>query len=674
MLPVAPRELSPNMPDIDSPGTPSRPEAKDPRFQGALVRALYDVSTDAILVVDQNDMIISINRQFLELWRIPASDELVGTPDAPVLAAVVGQTADPGAFLQRVLELYNDPSAEDHCEIPLKDGRTIERRSTVLRGESGQYWGRAWFFWDITPRKKAEDALRLSEFRYRRLVESNVIGVFVGNAGGQILEANDETLRIFGYTREELESGMVRWNGLLPPDQQELAREIYDELMAGGATAPEETEFFRKDGSRIPVLLALASLRNSALEALGLMLDLTNRRRIEAEMRRAKEAAEIANRAKSEFLANISHEIRTPMNGILGTLDLVLGTRLAPDQLEYISMAKASAATLLALLNEILDLSKIEAGRLDLNPAQFDLRQCVEASIDLFAARAHEKNLSLSLRIGNQVPNALIGDDLRLRQVLANLVGNAIKFTGRGEVALEVVVAAPPAGQRITLQFTVRDTGPGIPLEKQTLIFQPFSQVDTSTTRRFGGTGLGLTISSRLVALMGGRIWVDSAPGYGSRFHFTAEFGVAEASRPLPPAAGPVPPETFEAPRRSLRILLAEDNYVNQVVAARLLEKQGHVVTTVQTGREALRALSGHPFDVVLMDVQMPEMDGLEATAAIRESEEASGAHLPIVAMTASAMRGDREACLAAGMDDYISKPISADILFELLKRVVPEP
>ncbi len=648
--------------------TAGRPLA-DSDVQAALVRAIYEVSPDGILAVDQSQIIISHNQRFLEIWRLNQPADLVGSPDAPVLAAVLDQVKDPQAFVKRVRALYDDPAAEDHCEVELADGRTLERRSTVLRGESGQYRGRVWFFRDVTSRKEAEDALRRTELRFRRLSESNLVGVYVGNASGQITESNDQALHMLGYDRADLDAGILRWDKITPPDKQDVVCGISEDLNAGRVTPPLEMEYLRKDGSRLPALIGLAPLGTAAGEAIGIVLDLTKRRHIEEEMRLAKEAAELANRTKSDFLANMSHEIRTPMNGILGTLDLALDTPLNPEQREYVGLAKSSADSLLALLNEILDLSKIEAGKLNLNPTEFDLREVAEAAVRMFSARVREKKLALRCDIASDVPDALLGDDLRLRQVLANLLGNAVKFTAQGQVSLSVSISRRLPENRICVQFSVRDTGPGIPQDLQELIFEPFRQADASTTRRFGGTGLGLTICSRLVTLMGGRIWLESTPPNGSAFHFTAGFGISSKPRLKQQAAAPAPDPAVPSQARSLRILLAEDNQVNQLVAVRMLQKAGHEVTVAATGPEVLARLKDHAFDVVLMDVQMPGMDGLEATAAIREREKTTGQHLPIIAMTASAMQGDPERCLAAGMDAYLSKPISPPLLFARLRE-----
>jgi signal transduction histidine kinase/ActR/RegA family two-component response regulator len=383
----------------------------------------------------------------------------------------------------------------------------------------------------------------------------------------------------------------------------------------------------------------------------------------------AKLKAEAANQAKSEFLANMSHEIRTPMNAILGMTELSLTSDPRPEQKRYLNTVKQSANSLLQIIDDILDFSKIEAGKLDLHPSPFSLRDTLNDTLEVLASRAAEKAIELACQVSTRVPDGLRGDSTRLRQILMNLVGNAIKFTEHGEVFVmvdreETDLSGAQPGNAMCLHFVVSDTGIGIPENKQTIIFESFVQADGSMTKRYGGTGLGLSICSQLVALMGGRIWVDSVVGHGSAFHFTANFEIE-----LDPAAEEKPAQMrMKKADRPLRVLLAEDNEINQQVALEFLEMRGHQVRITSNGLEAVAAFSTDRFDVILMDVQMPQMDGFQATAAIREKEKTTGERTPIIAMTGYAMKGDRQRCLDAGMDGYICKPIRSQELYETIE------
>lgn len=666
---------------------------------------------------------------------------------------------------------------------------------------------------EVAERKRVEKELRQAEAKYRSIFENAVEGIFQTTADGRYLSVNPALARIYGYeTTEALMSSLTNISGQLyvtPARRSEFARLLQEKNTVSGF----ESQVYRHDGRVIWITENARAVRDpngALLYYEGTVEDITEHKQAEEELRQAKAAAETAARAKSEFLANMSHELRTPMNAIIGMTELALDTNLTDEQREYLAIVKDSADALLELLNDILDFSKIEAGKLDLDPIDFYLRENLEMTVRTLAIRAHKKGLELACHIPASVPDALVGDPGRLRQIVINLLGNAIKFTEQGEVVMDVSIVSQTQDE-IVLHFAVTDTGIGIAPEKQQLIFQPFTQADTSTTRQFGGTGLGLAISSQLVDMMGGQIWVESEVQKGSIFHFTARFGLHEGVTPPPPveqeglqdlpvlivddnatnrrileelmthwglqptmvesgqealavlqkaveneeafplvlldahmpfmdgfavaerikqspalagatimmltsgghpgdaarcrelgitsyltkpikqsdllnaifgalyfssattdAASIDSPSSTPTNPLTLPLLLVEDNAINQRLALEMLKRRGYSVVVANNGKEALAALDRQTFALILMDVQMPVMDGFAATAAIRRQEQATGGHIPIIALTANAMNGDRDRCLAAGMDAYLSKPFQARQLCQAIEGLVP--
>jgi len=530
---------------------------------------------------------------------------------------------------------------------------------------------------DISARKAVEVQLAEQLQFVEVLLEATPTAIYLKDTARRYLRFNKAFETLFGIEREN-------WIGktvfeLVPEDAQRMDA-MDQQLLATGQVQTYEASFLnRLTGVQRSGLYWKAPLRDSRgqITALvGTILDITEKNLLEQGLREAKRSAEQANEAKSHFLANMSHEIRTPMNGVIGMTDLALDTDLNPVQREYLNIVRNSAQSLMVILNDILDFSKIEAGKLHIEATAFSLRTLFNESLKSLNARAEAKNLTLGCRIPENVPDDWIGDPVRIRQVLTNMCDNAIKFTARGSVDVEVQVAAGN-GPTPSLQVSIRDSGIGIPPEKQLGIFEAFSQADASTTRKYGGTGLGLTICARLVELMGGRIWLESKPGHGSTFYFTLALQSA-----VTPSAQVVDPEKVQsvenamsasnaasqppAPLRS--VLLVEDHPINQMLARTLLEKWGHRVVLANHGQEAVDLFPTQAWDIILMDMQMPVMGGLEATRCIRVLE-GGGRKTPIIAMTANAMESDRQACLDAGMDDYLSKPFNAQSLRAVLER-----
>jgi two-component system, sensor histidine kinase and response regulator len=669
---------------------------------------------------------------------------------------------------------------------------------------------------DVTDLRRAEEETKRTRSLLNSIIENLPTAVFLKDADEfKYVLWNKAAQELYGYVSEEV-LGKTAYELFDPPQAEALGAQDRETLKTGALLdVPEQTVNTRHKGVRVIHTKKLPILDEAGRPRylVGISEDITDRKKAETDLVQAREAAEQASRAKSEFLANMSHEIRTPINGIMGMTQLTLNTELTGEQREYLEAVELSADSLLRVINDILDFSKIEAGKLDLIAIDFSLRDCIADAMTTLAVQAHTKGLELVYHVPSTIPDALIGDPGRLRQIIVNLVGNSIKFTQEGEIAVKVELESETANQ-VNLHISVADTGIGIPAEKQDKIFQSFEQADSSTTREYGGTGLGLAIVSQLVRMMGGQIRVESEVDKGSLFQFVAGFGrqkepiqpqaigegldlkdvsvlvvddnatnrkileetlvywgmkptVMENGRaalaamakaykedrhfdliitdcmmpemdgfelaeriskdpclttstiimltsagergdaarclelgisayllkpirqsellftiskvlnePTPTAAQPslITRHSIRESKRRLHILLAEDNAVNQKLATRMLERMGHTVTVASNGKKVLECLEHEKFDLILMDVQMPEMDGFEATKAVRDLEKATGEHIPIVAMTAYAMKGDKEKCLDVGMDDYVAKPIDAQGLFETIENLLGTP
>jgi PAS domain S-box-containing protein len=519
--------------------------------------------------------------------------------------------------------------------------------------------------------EQSELALRGSSEMVRLLLDSTAEAIYGIDMQGNCTLSNRACVKLLGYREaaDLLGKNMhelmhyMRADGTAYPVAE---CPIYQAFRQGQGSHADDEVVWRSDGTNFPTeYWSYPIFRGEqVIGAVVTFIDITERRQAEAALLAAKAVAEQSNRVKSEFLANMSHEIRTPLSGIIGMTNLALETPLSPVQREYLETVRMSGDSLLTVINDILDFSKIETGKMDLEVIDFNLRDQLKTALKILSVRAEQKGLELLCDISPGVPEVMRGDSNRLRQVVVNLVGNAIKFTDKGNVLLKVQVEAEDGALRM-LHFVVADTGIGIAAEKQQIIFDSFSQADSSTTRKYGGTGLGLTISKHLVEKMGGKMWVESEVGRGTQFHFTARLGTSEKTIEAGTA------QFSEHPKNFYRVLVAEDSLVNQRITARLLEKRGHCAVVVANGREALEALKKENYDLVLMDVYMPEMDGLEATAAIRQREKESGFHQPVIALTADV---DRARCLAAGMDGYLDKPINPQELDELLKTQLAHP
>jgi two-component system sensor histidine kinase/response regulator len=766
--------------------------------------AVLEFAFDAFVEIDANGLITDWNSRAEKMfgWR---RDEMVGKP---AQLTVADRHRD---LFDNLLRAFVADGAKPQSDKPIH-GKAIRRDGTEfpielcclrLRRDGGNRL--AVFGRDLTEQKKLEEVLRETEERNRQILDHIEDGYCEVDIHGNFVCVNDAYCRMFNRTKSDYTASNYRKFG--NDNVLSTLKRVFEEVYASG----NSIKAFEYESSPGRFIESSVSLKRDAkgkrVGFVSILRDCTARKAYEAELAKAKEAAEAANRAKSQFLANMSHEVRTPMNGILGMTELTLSTELTEEQREFLSIVKSSGDALLVVLNDILDYSKMEAEKVALDPVRFNLSEVAGDAMKSMALQAHKKGLELAFDLDAAIPAWLIGDSMRFRQVLLNLVGNAIKFSERGEVEVQARLAERN-GSEVQVHFSVRDTGIGIAADKQANLFQAFEQADSSTTRQYGGTGLGLAISRRIVNLMGGEVWVESTLGAGSTFHFTVQMMIAntvpdpglpasldellgmpvlviddnstnrrillemirhwgivadgaesgetglarmegahQEGRPfrlivlderMPGMDGlevlariranprlrgatimmltsddrsssaarcrsmggeaylikPIKPAELlmtirrvvghgEAGLKSARaadlhfsgqrlsVLIAEDNAVNQKLAIAMLQKLGHHATLAGDGAEAVEKWKANKFDLILMDVQMPEVDGFEATRRIRAEELAVGGSIPIIAMTAHAMTGDRERCMESGMDDYISKPVRLEALAKTIARVI---
>ena len=696
----------------------------DLRRKTAILEAQVETSLDGIIVVDSEGQRLITNKRLMDMWNVPAA--MRNEKDIEILLKHAAcRIMDGEKFLTRARHLYDHRDDTGRDEIRFHNGMVLDWYSSPVIDRDGNYHGRIWVFHDITKYRRAEEALRGSEQRLADIIDFLPDATFAIDQKGRVLAWNKAIEEMTGVVKADI-IGKGNFDYSIPfygkprpilidlifMDRREIEAKYYFVLRKGDQLIAE-TFIPVLNGKEGVFLWGIASplydQSGDIVGAIESIRDITRYKQFEDDLRKTNlqledaskharqmaEMAEQASAAKSEFLANMSHEIRTPLNGVIGMIGLLRDMQLNEEQREYVEIARISGEMLLSLINDILDFSKIEARKLELEMLDFDLRSLLKDTADLLALDVHEKGLELVTEVDSSVPSLLRGDPGRLRQILVNLGGNAVKFTEKGRIVIQVSLVSEN-DKMAGLRFAVIDTGIGIPDDRQRILFSPFTQIDSSTTRQYGGTGLGLAISKQLVKLMGGDIGLESRDGVGSTFWFTAVFSRQpdeQGSREKDSAEAEEDrgkgnlgddrndyrkdrrpdsekPSLIKGAEDRMRILIAEDNPVNQKVAQAMLKKMGLPADVVANGRKAVDALQAIDYDLVLMDCHMPDMDGFQATRIIRQDgSKALNPKVPIIAMTAATMQGDRERCIAAGMNEFIAKPVQKNELARMLAR-----